>query len=172
MPVVGFEGKTPVVGPGVFLASGALVLGDVRLDEGVSIWYRCVLRGDIHHIEIGTRSNLQDGVIIHVEHDLYPTILGQEVSVGHGAILHGCTLHSGCLIGMGSTILNGAEIGSGALIAAGSVVPPGHLAAGVPAVVKRPLEPAEILRVRQTAAHYVEYARRYLRAGLGEEIRT
>ena len=175
MPLISFEDKMPSLGEGVFIAPGSDILGDVRIGDDASIWYRCVLRGDIHSIEIGARSNLQDGVIVHVEHGLFPTILEEDSSVGHGAILHGCTLRRGCLVGMGATILNGAEIGEGALVAAGALVregfkvPAGMLAAGVPAVIRRELSEEEILRVRETAAHYVHYKDRYLQAGLGEK---
>ena len=122
MPLIDFEGKMPVLGKRVFIASGADVLGDVRIGDDASIWYRCVLRGDIHSIDIGARANLQDGVIVHVEHGLFPVVVEEECSVGHGAILHGCVLRRGCLVGMGATVLNGAEIGEGALVAAGALV--------------------------------------------------
>lgn len=174
MPLISFEGKAPSLGARVFVAPGCDILGDVRIGDDASIWYRCVLRGDINSIAIGARSNLQDGVIIHVEHGLFPTILEEDSSVGHGAILHGCTLRRGCLVGMGATVLNGAVIGEGALVAAGALVregfevPAGTLAAGVPAVIRRELSEEEILRVQETAAHYVHYKDRYLKAGLGE----
>lgn len=174
MSVISFEGKRPLFGKRVFIAPGCDVLGDVRIGDDASIWYRCVLRGDINHIEIGARSNVQDGTIIHVEHGAFPTILEEETSVGHAAILHGCILRRGCLVGMGATVLNGADIGEGALVAAGSVVregfkvPAGTLVAGVPAVVRRRLKNEEILRVLETAAHYVEYKDRYFQEHLGE----
>jgi len=175
MSLISFEGKKPSLGERVFIAPGCHILGDVRIGDDASIWYHCVLRGDIHSIDIGARSNLQDGVILHVEHGLFPTILEEESSVGHGAILHGCLLRRGCLVGMGATVLNGAEVGEGALVAAGALVregfkiPAGTLAAGVPAVIRRDLSVEEISRVHETAARYVEYKDRYLRAGLGDK---
>lgn len=175
MSLISFEGKNPSLGERVFIAPGCTVLGDVRIGDDASIWYQCVLRGDINSIEIGARSNLQDGVIVHVEHGLFPTILEEDSSVGHGAVLHGCLLRRGCLVGMSATVLNGAEIGEGALVAAGSLVregfsvPAGTLAAGVPAVVRRKLRAEEVSRIRDTAAHYVLYKDRYLQAGLGDK---
>lgn len=167
-----FEGAWPSIGRRVFVAPNAVVVGSVTLGDDVSIWYHCVVRGDIHWIRIGDRSNLQDGVIVHVENQLSPTLLEEEVSVGHGAILHGCTIGAGSLIGMGARVLNDAVIGEGSLVAAGAVVregarvPPGSLAAGVPAVVKRPLTDPERERARRTAANYVEYTARYFADGL------
>ena len=157
MSVISFENKVPKIGARVFLAPGALVLGEVSLGDDVSVWFNVVLRADIHWIRIGDRSNIQDGAIIHVERGLYPTVLEKEVSVGHGAMLHGCTVGSGSLIGMGAVVLNGARIGEGSLVAAGAVVregfrgPDRSLIAGVPAVVKRELTDDEYDRARRTA---------------------
>jgi carbonic anhydrase/acetyltransferase-like protein (isoleucine patch superfamily) len=136
-----------------------------------------ILRADIHWIRVGARSNLQDGVIVHVENQQCATLLEDEVSVGHGAILHGCTIGSGALIGMGAKILNGAVIGEGSLVAAGAVVregfkvPPRSLVVGVPAVVKRALTDEEYARVRGTAMNYLGYKERYLADGLGRNMR-
>jgi len=171
MTIQTFSGLTPAIGRRVFLAANAVVVGDVTLGDDVSVWYNVVIRGDIHWIRIGARSNLQDGVIIHVERGLYPTLLEEEVSVGHGAMLHGCTVGAGSLIGMGAMVLNNAVIGEGSLVAAGAVVregfkvPPRSLVAGVPAVVKRPLTDAEADRARRTASNYVEYKNNYLEQG-------
>jgi carbonic anhydrase/acetyltransferase-like protein (isoleucine patch superfamily) len=153
------------------VASNAVVVGDVTVGEDASLWYHVVVRGDIHWIRIGARSNLQDGVIVHVENGVCPTLLEEEVSVGHGAILHGCTIRRGALIGMGAKVLNDAEVGEGALVAAGAVlregfsVPPGTLAAGVPATIRRDLTAAESQRIARTAANYVEYKNRFLTSG-------
>jgi len=150
------------------VAENATIVGDVTLADDVSIWYGVILRGDIHWIRIGARSNLQDGVIVHVENNLWPTLLEEDVSVGHGAILHGCTIRRECLIGMGAVILNGAEIGEGSIVAAGALVregfqvPAGTLVAGVPAEVKREVTDEERERIRLTARHYLEYKTRYL----------
>jgi carbonic anhydrase/acetyltransferase-like protein (isoleucine patch superfamily) len=167
---------TPRFGKGVFLADTAVVVGDVTLGDEVSLWYNVVVRGDIHWIRIGARSNLQDGAIVHVERGLYPTLLEEEVSVGHGAMLHGCTIGAGSLIGMGAVVLNRAVIGEGSLVAAGAVVregfnaPPRSLLAGVPAVVKRPLTDDEAERARRTAANYIDYKKSYLEQGLGQPV--
>lgn len=176
MSIQSISGLTPVFGRRVFLATNAVVVGEVFLGDDVSVWYNVMIRGDIHFIRIGARSNLQDGVIVHVERGLYPTVLEEEVSVGHGAMLHGCTVGAGCLIGMGAMVLNQAVIGEGSLVAAGAVVregfkvPPRSLVAGVPAVVKRPLTDAEADRARLTAANYVNYKNTYLEQGLGRPL--
>ena len=155
------------------MAATAVVVGDVTVGDDVSLWYNVVVRGDIHWVRIGARSNLQDGVIVHVERGLYPTLLEEEVSVGHGAMLHGCTIGAGSLIGMGAVVLNQAVVGEGSLVAAGAVVregftaPPRSLIAGVPAVVKRPLTDQEADRARRTASNYIAYKNRYLEQGLG-----
>lgn len=144
------------------------MIGDVYLGDDVSIWHGVVVRGDIHWIRIGARSNLQDHAVVHVERGLYPTELGVDVSVGHGAVLHGCRVGDRVLIGMGATVLNNARIGAGAIVAAGAVVregfevPPGVLVAGVPATIKRALEPEEQERALQTARRYLCYKSRAL----------
>lgn len=176
MTIQTVSGLTPSFGRRVFLAPTAVVVGDVALGDDVSVWYNVVVRGDIHWIRIGNRSNLQDGVIVHVERGLYPTVLDEEVSVGHGAMLHGCTIAAGCLIGMGAVVLNQAVIGEGSLVAAGAVVregftaPPRSLVAGVPAVVKRPLSDKDACRARETASRYIEYKNDYLEQGLGQTL--
>jgi len=176
MPIQTVSGQTPVFGRRVFLATNAVVVGDVCLGDDVSVWYNVVIRGDIHWVRIGARSNLQDGAIIHVERGLCPTLLEEEVSVGHGAVLHGCTVGAGSLIGMGAMVLNDTVIGEGSLVAAGAVVregfkvPPRSLVAGVPAVVKRPVSDAEADRARRTAVNYVSYKDTYLEQGLGRPL--
>lgn len=165
------DGARPRFGERVLVASNAVVVGDVVVGDDASLWYHVVVRGDIHWIRIGARSNLQDGVIVHVENGVYPTLLEEDVSVGHGAILHGCTIRRGALIGMGAKLLNDVEVGEGALVAAGAVlregfsVPPGTLAAGVPATIRRDLTVDESQRIAATAANYVEYKDRYLACG-------
>ena len=173
MTIQTFSGLAPAIGRRVFLAANAVVVGDVTLGDDVSVWYNVVIRGDIHWIRIGARSNLQDGVIVHVENQKCPTLLEDEVSIGHGAILHGCTIGSGTLVGMGAKILNDAVIGEGSLVAAGAVVregfeaPPRSLVVGVPAVVKRALTDNEYNRARGTATNYVRYKERYRACGIG-----
>ncbi len=168
------SGVAPRLGARVFVAPTAVLVGDVDVGDDASIWYGVVVRGDIHWIRIGARSNLQDGVVVHVERDRCPTLLEEDVSVGHGAILHGCTVRRGSLVGAGAVVLNDAEIGAGSLVAAGAVlregmrVPERSLVAGVPAVVKRELTADESERVRRTAANYLEYKERELASPLDD----
>lgn len=140
--LLALEGATPSVHDSAFVASGARVVGDVRLEEGASVWYNAVLRGDSASIVVGARSNLQDNVSVHVDAG-HGVVIGTDVSVGHNAVVHGCEIGDGSLIGMGSVVLSGARIGAGCLIAGGAVVlegtvvPDGSLVAGVPAKVRR-----------------------------------
>jgi carbonic anhydrase/acetyltransferase-like protein (isoleucine patch superfamily) len=142
--VVPFDGRAPRLGPDVYLAPGSRVVGDVVLGRRVSIWFNAVLRGDLAPVRVGDGSNVQDNCTLHVD-DEEPCLVGRDVVVGHGAILHGCTVEDACLIGMGSVVLNGARIGRGSVVGAGAVVPqrrvipPGHLVLGVGAGIVRPL---------------------------------
>src|SRR5215218_1489469 len=146
-----------------FVAAGAVIVGNVRLAAGSSVWYNAVLRAEAEPIVLGEDSNLQDTVVCHVDAG-FPLTIGRGVSVGHGAVLHGCTVEDDCLIGMSATVLNGAVIGAGSLVAAGAVVlegtvvPPGSLVAGVPAKVRRELTDEEFAGVQGNAARYVELA--------------
>ncbi len=159
------NGHTPKIGPGVFIAPGALVMGDVELGEGVSVWYGCVLRGDINWIRVGARTNIQDGTVIHVAYRGQGTTVGSDVVIGHRVVLHSCTVEDKALIGIGAVVLDGARVGQGAVVAAGSVVPPGHeippntLAAGVPAKVLRDLSPQELERTQGIVERYQMVAR-------------
>ena len=161
--------RTPQESPGSWVAPGAAVIGDVHLAAGVSIWYGCVLRADGSPIDVGADSNIQDGCVAHAD-DHGAVRIGRGVSVGHRAVLHGCTVDDGCLIGMGATVLTGAHIGAGSLVAAGAVVlegtdvPPGSLVAGVPAKVRRPLTEVESERLRDNAASYVQLTEEHRRA--------
>jgi carbonic anhydrase/acetyltransferase-like protein (isoleucine patch superfamily) len=164
--VLSAAGRTPVVDPTAFVAAGARVIGGVILSEGASVWYNAVLRADGDTITIGVGSNVQDNVSVHVDRG-QPVVIGENVSVGHNAVVHGCTVGAGSLIGMGAVVLSGAVIGEGCLIAGGAVVlegaviPPGSLVAGVPAKVRRELtddERAGILRNAQAyRAHVAEH---------------
>lgn len=165
-----FGDRAPVVHPEAWIAPGAVVIGDVEIGEDSSVWFGGVVRGDIHHIRIGARTNLQDHCVVHVTRGRFPTVIGDEVTVGHRGTVHGCTVHDGALIGIGATVLDGAVIGEEALVAAGALVPPGAevpprtLVRGVPARPARELSPQEIADQRHRALEYVETARGY-RAG-------
>lgn len=155
--------KTPDIHPSAFVAPGAVVRGEVHLAENSSVFYNAVLRGDRAPISIGEGTNIQDNCVVHVEYDL-PVTVGKNVTVGHGAILHGCTVGDETLIGMGAIVLNGAQIGKSCLIGAGAlvtqnaVIPDGCMAVGSPARVKRPLTPEEMDGLRQSAADYRQEA--------------
>jgi carbonic anhydrase/acetyltransferase-like protein (isoleucine patch superfamily) len=164
--VLSVSGKTPLIDASAFLAAGARVIGDVRMAEGSSVWYNAVLRADGDSITVGPGSNLQDNVSVHVDHGK-PVVIGENVSVGHNAVVHGCRIEDGSLIGMGAVVLNGAVIGAGSLVAGGavvlegSVIPPGSLVAGVPAKVRRQLshdERAALVRNAETyRAHLADH---------------
>jgi carbonic anhydrase/acetyltransferase-like protein (isoleucine patch superfamily) len=166
-----FGGVAPRIDPSAFLATGCVVVGDVELGPGSSVWFGAVIRGDIHFIRIGARTNIQDQAVVHVTGGTHPTVIGDEVTVGHGAVLHGCTIKDRCLIGIGAIVLDGAVVGEEAMVGAGALVPPGMvvpprvLVMGAPARVKRPLGAAEVEGFRASAAHYVEYAARYRAEG-------
>lgn len=155
---------TPAVGEAVFIAKNATVNGDVVLGRDASVFYGAVLRGDINIIRVGAGSNIQDNAIVHLSDD-HGTVVGDHVTVGHAATLHGCTVEDGCLIGMGAIVLDGARIGAGSIVGAGSLVtmgfecPPNSMVMGRPAKVTRPLRPEEIGAGRRLAEKYVEVAR-------------
>jgi carbonic anhydrase/acetyltransferase-like protein (isoleucine patch superfamily) len=158
-----------VIHPTAFIASGAVVLGDVSLGRDASVWYNCVVRGDMAPIVVGDQTNLQDLTMVHVDEGV-PCTIGSRVGVGHRAILHGCMVEDEALVGMGAILLNGVRVGTGSVIGAGSVlkegmqVPPGSLVLGVPARVVRAVDDALAARIRHTWEHYVAEARRH-RAG-------
>ena len=162
-----FQGMVPRIGSRVFLPDSALVLGDVTIGDDASIWFNCTIRGDVNWIRIGSRTNIQDGSVCHVMKDTHPLQLGDEVTVGHGVILHGCTIESRVLIGMGSILLNGAKIGVGSIIAAGTlvpegtVVPPGSLFMGHPGKFRRALTEEDQESIKAYAQRYVEYSETY-----------
>lgn len=159
----------PQIAPTAWVAPTATLIGRVSLGEGASVWYGVVVRGDQAQISIGARSNLQDNTVCHADPGS-PLTVGEGVTVGHAAILHGCTVQDGSLVGMGATVLNGAVIGAGSMVAAmalvteGVVVPPGSLVAGVPAKVRRPLTEAERAGLALSAAHYVGNAQMHREA--------
>jgi carbonic anhydrase/acetyltransferase-like protein (isoleucine patch superfamily) len=165
-----FGGSRPRFGARVYVASTAVLVGDVELGDDVNVWYGAVLRADLQSIRIGARSNIQDNVTVHVDSPDAPTVVGEDVTIGHAAILHGCRVERGALIGMQSTVLNGAVVGEEAVVAAGAlvppgmVVPPGALAAGVPAKVRREVTDEELAHVRRGIGVYLELKGRYLAA--------
>ncbi|MDR0579160.1 MAG: gamma carbonic anhydrase family protein [Campylobacteraceae bacterium] len=171
-----FKKTTPQIGKNVFMAKSADVIGDVKIGDDSSIWFKTVIRGDVHNIRIGERTSIQDGSIIHVTHyklddksDGYPTIIGDDVTVGHGVILHGCTIENACLIGMGAVILDGANIGKESIVGAGSLVTQGKsfparsLIIGSPARAVRTLNNEEVKELYASAARYVKFKDEYLK---------
>lgn len=166
-----YEDKHPRLGARVFIAENAAVIGDVELGDDCSIWYSATVRGDVHAIRIGRNTNVQDNCTIHVTHLDWPTIIGENVTIGHGAIVHGCTVGKGALIGMGSRVLDGAVVGESAMVGAGALVPPGMhvpprtLVVGVPARVKRPLTEDELAHLENSWKNYVTYKEKYLGQG-------
>ena len=161
----------PRVAPTAWVAPGAVVVGDVELGEEASVWYGAVVRGDVDRITIGARSNVQDGAVVHVTRGRFPTHIGAEVTVGHRAVVHGCTVGDGALVGIGAIVLDGAEVGEGALVGAGALVPPGAqvepygVAVGIPARVVRYLDEDERRTQRERTLSYVDTARRHARSG-------
>ena len=167
MRVRSIADKTPRFGHRVFVAAGAVVAGDVELADDVNVWYNAVLRADINFIRVGARTNIQDGVIVHVDEPDAPTVIGEDVTVGHAAVLHGCRVERRALVGMHATVLNGAVIGEGAVVAAGAVVPPGMevpprtMVAGVPAKVIREVREEEAEHIRKGVRSYLALKGRY-----------
>jgi len=164
--ILPFGEHLPCLAPDVFVAPGALVIGRVEIGRGSGVWFNTVLRGDVDSITVGEDSNIQDLTMVHVDADT-PTTIGNRVTIGHRAVIHGCVLEDECLVGMGAIIQNRARIGRHALVGSGSVVregfevPPGVLALGVPAVVKRELTPAEVEMILRSSRGYAERAQRY-----------
>lgn len=159
-----YNGISPQIAPNVFLADGVRIVGDVKIDKDAGIWYNTVIRGDVHYVRIGERTNIQDNCMLHVTHDTAPLVVGKGVTVGHQAILHGCTIRDYSLIGMGAIVLDKAVVEEYAFVAAGAVVKPGFivpsrtLVAGVPARIVRDLRPEEIEDLPASADRYFEYA--------------
>ena len=165
--VLPYDGKAPRLAASAFLAEGSVVVGDVEIGEGSSLWFGTVVRGDVNHVRIGARTNVQDMTVVHVTSRTNPTVIGDDVTIGHRAVLHGCTVKDRCLVGIGAIVLDGAVVGpdamvgAGALVPPGMVVPPGTLVLGAPAKVKRQLTAEEIAFFRTSAANYAGYAARY-----------
>jgi len=163
-----FKGIAPRIHPSCFVEASAQVIGDVEIGEESSIWFNTVVRGDVNRIRIGRRTNLQDLCVVHVQKDLHATTIGDEVTVGHHVVLHGCTVGHRVLVGMGAVLMDGVEVGdecivaAGALLTPGTRIPPGMLAVGSPARPRRPITPQEREWLSRSAANYVEYAAAYI----------
>jgi carbonic anhydrase/acetyltransferase-like protein (isoleucine patch superfamily) len=163
-----YRGHHPDVHPTAFVDQSAQVIGDVTMGEASSVWMNAVVRGDVHRIRIGRRTNIQDGTVVHVMRGTHPTTIGDEVTIGHGALIHGCTVEPRCLIGMGAIVLNGAVIGADSIVAAGSLVTEGFevparsLVMGSPARVRRTLTDDEVASILDYAERYVGYRLDYM----------
>jgi carbonic anhydrase/acetyltransferase-like protein (isoleucine patch superfamily) len=174
--VLSFGGKRPLVDPFAFVAPGAKLIGDVEIGPEASVWYNCVLRGDVNRIRIGARTNIQDGSVIHVDSPKsgagkgHPTIIGSDVLIGHLAMVHGCILHDRAFVGLGAIVMDGCEIEGGGMLAAGAMLTPGkrigsgQLWAGRPAKYLRDLTPAELAAQQAGVAHYVALAKAHSEA--------
>lgn len=171
--ILPFKGTSPTIDDGCFIAPNATVIGDVVIGAGTSVWFGCVIRGDVHEIRIGERTNIQDGTIIHVTGGKLGTYIGSDITIGHAAVLHACTLEDGCFIGMGAVLLDGVVVETGAMVAAGAVVTPGkrvkagELWAGNPAKPMRQLKDEEVAFFPKSAANYKTLADTY-RQSLGD----
>lgn len=163
-----YKGVTPTIADTTFIEDTAVIVGDVVIESDSSVWFHSVIRGDVNYIRIGQRTNVQDLSLLHVTHDTYPLILGDDVTVGHHVVLHGCTIHNRVLIGMGAVLMDGVVVGDDCIIGAGALVtehtkiPPGSLVIGSPARVKRPLRETELAWLKESARNYVRYARDYM----------
>jgi carbonic anhydrase/acetyltransferase-like protein (isoleucine patch superfamily) len=158
-----FRSIHPTIHPTAYVDVSAQVIGDVHVGPESSVWMNVVVRGDVHSVRIGARTNIQDLALVHVMRDTHPTVIGDQVTVGHSAVIHGCTIEDRCLIGMGAILLNGCRIGTGSIVAAGAlvpegmVVPPGSMVMGLPAIVRRRLSPEEDASIARYAENYVGY---------------
>ena len=163
-----YQGIKPTIAKSAFIEETAVVIGDVHIGEESSVWFNSVVRGDVHYIRIGNRTNVQDLCMLHVTHDAHPLVIGDEVTVGHHVVLHGCTIRDRVLIGMGAIIMDGVVIGedcvvgAGALVTEGTIVPPKSLVLSAPAKVKRPVTDQELAWIKESAQNYVQYAQQYL----------
>lgn len=170
MSLYPFGGTAPQVAADAFVAPGARLIGDVVVGAGASVWYNCVLRGDVAPIRVGDRSNIQDGSVVHVTDGRHPTIIGRDCLIGHLAMIHGCTLEDHAFVGLGSIVMDGCVIETDAMLAAGAMltpgkrIPSGQLWAGRPAMFLRHLSPQDIARNRGGAAHYVTLAQAHKRS--------
>lgn len=166
--IIAHKGQTPKIGSEVFVAAGAQLIGELTIDSHCSIWFNTTIRADCNYIKIGHSTNIQDQTMIHVSHLTNPTIIGDEVTIGHSAVIHGCTIQNRCLIGMGAIIMDGVEVGEMSLVAAGSLLPPGkeypakHLIKGSPAKAVRPLSTEELKSLKESFKSYLGYKADYV----------
>jgi carbonic anhydrase/acetyltransferase-like protein (isoleucine patch superfamily) len=164
--------KSPQIHSTAFIFESADIIGDVAIGDQSSIWFKAVVRGDVHYIRIGDRTNVQDGALLHVTRGTHPLVIGNDVTIAHGVILHGCTVKDRVLIGMGAIVLDGAVINEDCMIGAGALVPPNMevpsrtLVVGVPAKVKRELTEEEVKHIRQSAQNYIRYVENYRKSGV------
>ena len=162
-----FRDKRPQIHPTAYIAENACVIGDVVIGEESSVWFGAIVRGDVNFIRIGARVNIQDGAIVHVTREKHPTIIEDEVTIGHRATIHGCHIERGSLIGIGAIVLDGARIGArslvaaGALVTPGTIVPAGSLVMGMPARVARALDDEELMTLERFWRNYIDYAKAY-----------
>lgn len=165
--ILPFQGVWPTIHETAFIAPGAVVIGDVVIGADSNIWFGCVLRGDVHHIRVGERTNIQDGTVVHVTRERAATHIGSDVTIGHSALIHGSTVEDGAFVGMHATVMDGAIVQSGAMLAAGGmltpgkIVPKGEIWAGNPAKFFRPMKPEEVAYIPWSAKHYVELSKKY-----------
>jgi carbonic anhydrase/acetyltransferase-like protein (isoleucine patch superfamily) len=162
-----YLGRMPAVDPTAYVDVTAQVIGDVVMGPESSVWMNAVVRGDVNYIRIGARSNVQDNSVVHVQHDTHPTVIGDDVTIGHSAVVHGCTVGNRVLIGMGAIVLNGAVIGDDCIVAAGTlvteraVIPARSMVMGSPGKVRRPLSDAEVASILDFSSNYVRYRKDY-----------
>jgi len=165
--ILPYRGRTPSLGRNVFVAPGSWLIGDLVVGDFSSVWFNVVVRADVHFIRVGKRTNIQDGSVVHVGSENGPTHVGDEVTVGHGVILHGCAIGDRCLVGMGAVVLNNAVVPDGCIVAAGALIPPGktfpreHLLLGSPAKALRKVTAEELEHIRDSAEKYVKLAAEY-----------
>lgn len=166
--ILPFKGIMPRIAANAFIAPGAVIIGDVEIGEETNVWFGCVIRGDVNTIRIGSRTNIQDGTVVHVTNKTGPTRIGSNITIGHHATIHACTLEDGSFVGMGAVLLDGSVVETGAMLAAGALlaprkrIPAGELWAGNPAKFFRELTPEEHAYIPVSAEHYVGLGREYL----------
>ena len=170
--ILSVRGLTPKIDDSAFIASTAVIIGDVEIGANSNIWYHCVLRGDIHEIRIGRNTNIQDGTVVHVARNRFGTYIGDDVTIGHMALIHACTLEDGCMVGMHATVMDGAVVETGALVAAGALVTPGkrvkagEMWGGSPARFIRKVSESDVAMINRIAPGYVELGGEYRAEGL------